>query len=153
MPMDVNLLLTPFYRAFNSGNVNPAVNPKDFRAMRKLTDKGVAALKPRPARYTLPDPQQLGGYIRVQPSGSKSYWAMTRDPTGKQIGTLIGVLDVLDIAEARVKAAAAIKRVRAGLPAFEPPPVVPESFKAVAEGWLKRYVAAKALLSETEVRR
>jgi integrase len=122
--------------------------------MRKtLSDKGVAALKPRGARYAFPDPELRGGYIRVQPNGTKSYWAVTPESTaGKQIWTLIGALDVLGIDEARDKAAAAIKRIRAGLPAFEVAPPAPDSFKAVAEAWLKRHVQAKALLSETEVR-
>ena len=39
--------------------------------MRKsLTDKGVAALKPRATRYAFPDPEMRGHYVRVQPSGA-----------------------------------------------------------------------------------
>jgi len=42
--------------------------------MRKtLSDKGVAALNPRAARYALPDPELRGHYVRVQPSGAKSF--------------------------------------------------------------------------------
>ena len=38
--------------------------------MRKtITDKGVAALKPRAKRYAYPDPELRGHWIRVQPSG------------------------------------------------------------------------------------
>ena len=49
--------------------------------MRKtLTDKGVAALKPRAGRYAFPDSQLAGHYVRVQPSGAKSFVAVTRDP-------------------------------------------------------------------------
>jgi len=118
--------------------------------MRKtLSDKGVLALKPRAARYALPDPELRGGYVRVQPSGARSYWAIARSPAGQQVWTLVGALDVLKLAEAREKAREAIARVRAGLPAVEVPP---ESFKAVAEQWLRRHVAAKGLLSEAEIR-
>jgi hypothetical protein len=39
--------------------------------MRKsLSDAGVAALKPRAARYAHPDPELAGHYVRVTPSGA-----------------------------------------------------------------------------------
>jgi integrase len=122
--------------------------------MRKtLTDKGVAALKPRADRYAFPDPELRGHYVRVQPSGAKSFVTVARDPFGKQVWTNIGAADVLDIDDARQQAREAIKRIKAGLPAFEPPPVKPDSFKAVAENWLARHVAAKKLRSEHHIRR
>jgi integrase len=119
---------------------------------RTLSDRGVQALKPRAARYAHSDPELRSGYVRVEPSGAKSYWTITRNPAGKQVWTKIRDLDVTTIDEARAQAATVIKRVRAGLPAFEPAPIAPESFKAVAELWLKRYVRAKGLLSESEIR-
>jgi integrase len=60
---------------------------------------------------------------------------------------------VLSIDEAREKAREAIKRIKAGLPAFEPPTVKPDTFKAVAENWLKRHVAKNKLRSGREIRR
>ena len=121
--------------------------------MRKsLTDRGVAALKPRSQRYAHPDPQLTGLYIRVTPTGAKSFWTVARNPTGKQVWTLIGAADVLKIDAARDKAREAIRRVRAGLPAFEQPPAVPDSFESVAEQWLKRHVQVKGLRSEAELR-
>jgi integrase len=121
--------------------------------MRKtLTDKGVAALKPRPKRYAYADPQMLGHYVRVQPSGQKSYVAVARDPASKQIWATIGPADVLSIQEARDRAREAIKRIRAGLPAIEAPDR-PETFADVAEQWLQRHVRAKGLRSEKEVTR
>jgi integrase len=121
--------------------------------MRKtLTDKGVAALKPRPKRYAYADPQMLGHYVRVQPSGQKSYVAVARDPAGKQIWATIGPADVVSIQEARDRAREAIKRIRAGLPAIEAPDR-PETFADVAEQWLQRHVRAKGLRSEKEVTR
>jgi len=122
--------------------------------MRKtLTDKGVAALKPRHKRYTEPDPELRGHYIRVQPSGAKSFVAVTLDPHGKQVWATIGGADVLKIAESREKARAAIKRVKEGKPAFEAPPAKAASFEEIAEQWLKRHVRAKGLRSEGEVTR
>jgi integrase len=130
-----------------------ALARRNFIIRKILSDKGVVALKPRAARYAHSDPEQRGGVIRVQPSGAKSYWAVARNPHGKQVWTLIGVFDgLLKIEKARDAADMVVKRIRAGLPAFESPPTTPESFKAVTEAWLKRHVQAKALLSETEVR-
>jgi integrase len=121
--------------------------------MRKtLTDRGVTALKPRPQRYALPDPELRGHYVRVQPlpSGAKSFWTVARSPAGRQIWTLIGPADTVGIDEARKKARTVLERVRAGLPAVEAPPTAPDSFKSVAEQWLKRHVQAKGLRSEPE---
>ena len=54
------------------------------------------------------------------------------------------------IEPARDKAREAIRRIKEGLPAFEPPPVQPDSFAAVAENWLKRHVEAKGLRTGDE---
>jgi integrase len=122
--------------------------------MRKtLTDKGVLALKPRLKRYAFPDPELRGHFVRVQPSGAKSFVAVARDPYGKQIWSNIGAADVLKIDDAREQARAALKRIKVGLPAFDAPPVKPDTFKAVAENWLKRHVAAKKLRTEREIKR
>ena len=67
----------------------------------KLTDKGVAALKPRAKRYAVSDPAVPGHWIRVQPSGSKSYVAIAADPRGRQVWHTIGVVGLLTIDEAR----------------------------------------------------
>ena len=59
--------------------------------MRKaMSDKGVAALKPRSKRYVIVDPEMRGAYARIQPSGVKSFWVVTRNPNGKQIWTHVG---------------------------------------------------------------
>lgn len=122
--------------------------------MRKtLTDKGVAAFKPRAERYAFPDPELRGHYVRVQPSGARAFVAVARDPYGKQVWATIGAADVLGIEEARDRARKAIKRIKAGLPPIEPPPIKSDSVKDVAENWLRRYVAAKKLRSEREIRR
>lgn len=120
--------------------------------MRKtLTDHGVTALKPRGVqRYAKADPELAGHYIRVQPSGSKSYCAVARNPAGKQIWTTISPTDSLDIADARVRAREIMRRVRDGLPATEPKG---ETFGVVAQTWLVRHVEKNELRSAGEIKR
>jgi integrase len=119
--------------------------------MRKtLTDKGGAALKPRAARFAYPDPELRGLWIRVQPSGVKSYATVTRGPDGKQQWSTLGSTDSLPIAKARVQARTILERVRSGLPAFEPKT---ETFGAVVDTWRKRHVEANALRSAREINR
>ena len=118
---------------------------------KSLSHKGVAALKPRAARYAHPDPELRGHYVRVTPSGAKSYAAVARDPKGKQIWATIDFSDKLTLEEARDKAREAIKRIRAGLPAFDVPATRPATCRDVAEGWFKRHVRAKGLRSEREL--
>jgi integrase len=124
------------------------------RQRRKtLTDKMVSALPRRAKRYTLGDPEQRGMYVRVMPRGPSVYCAVARSPYGKQIWATVGSADVIKIEEARERARTAIRRIKEGKPAFEPPAVAPESFRAVAEEWLKRHVAAKGLRSRPEIER
>jgi integrase len=117
---------------------------------KSLTDKGVAALKPRADRYAFPDPELRGHYVRVQPGGAKSFVTVTRSPNGKQLWTTIGAADAMSIDEARGRAREAIQRVRAGLAAIA---VRGETFGAVAANWLKRHVAANGLRSRPEIER
>jgi integrase len=123
-------------------------------AMRKtLTDRSVKALQPRAKRYAIPDQGMRGLWIRIMPSGAKSFVAMTRDPFGKQVWATIGATEVMTITEARDKARAAIGRIKEGLEPFEQPAPRAETFEHVAENWLKRHVAAKGLRSGPEIER
>ena len=84
-------------------------------ARRKgLSDKQVLELKPRKTRYALPDPECRGHYVRVMPSGVKSFAAIARDPYGKQVWATLGATDHIKIGEARDLAREAIKRSRPG---------------------------------------
>ena len=122
--------------------------------MRKtLSDKGVAALKPRAQRYAYPDPELRGHYVRVTPNGAKSFVAVTLDPHGKQVWATIGPTDRYAIDAARELAREAIKRVHAGLPAFEAPPERPATFKDVAEQWMTRHVRGNGLRSIRQITR
>jgi integrase len=117
-------------------------------ARKTLTDRGVAALKPRDKLYAQPDPQLPGHYIRVSPSGSKSFVAVTRDPNGKQKWITVGKAHLVGIEEAREKAREIINRVKGGQRVEGP-----ESFQEVAKTWFERHVTAKGLLSGREIRR
>lgn len=119
--------------------------------MRKtLSDRGVAALKPRAARYAVADPELRGMWIRVQPSGAKAFYAVTRGPDGKQHWISIGPTDAMPIATARERARDILGRVRAGLPAIEP---LAETFGKVAEQWIVRHVERNGLRSQSEIKR
>jgi integrase len=120
---------------------------------RGLSDRQVRALPKRPRRYIVADPELRGHYVRIPPAGPNVFAAVARDPYGKQIWTTLGNTDLLPIEEARDKARAAIKRVKAGLPAIEAPPVKADTFEAVAAGWIKRHVAAKGLRTRDEIER
>ena len=109
-----------------------------------LTEKRVASLKPRPKLYVQPDPQVPGHYVRVMPSGVKSYVTIARDPRGKQVWTTLGKTTELTLDRAREEARKALQRVRR---------TGPMCFEVVAEEWLKRHVDAKGLRSDYEYRR
>ncbi|MGB8173586.1 MAG: Arm DNA-binding domain-containing protein, partial [Pseudolabrys sp.] len=79
--------------------------------MRKtLTDKGVAALKPRPQRYSYSDPELRSHYVRVTPNGGKSFVVGVRNPFHQQIWVTLGNAETMAIEESRDKARAAIRR-------------------------------------------
>lgn len=120
---------------------------------RTLTDKMVAALPKKKTRYVVPDPEMRGLYLRVMPKGANVFAAVARDPYRKQVWATLDSADVLKIEQAREKAREAIRRIKEGKPAFEPPPVKPDAFKSVAETWVQRHVAAKKLRSQSEIER
>jgi integrase len=120
---------------------------------RTLSDRGVAALKPRAQRYAFPDPELRGHWVRIQPSGVKSFATVARNPAGKQVWATIGNTDAMSIDQAREKARIVLERVRTGLPAFEAPAPEPESYQAIAEQWLLRHGEAKALRSLKNIKR
>jgi integrase len=117
---------------------------------QRLTDKGVAALKPRTKAYAYPDPELRGHWIRIQPSGAKTFVTVARDPDGKQKWTTVGGTDAMTVEQAREQARVMLQRVRAGKPAFEPKA---DTFGAVVENWRKRHVEANELRSASEINR
>ena len=117
---------------------------------RGLTDKQIAALPRRDKRYTLPDPELVGHYLRIPPRTSRapiSFAAVARNPDGKQIWATLGTADAIGIERARELARAAIKRTKGGKPTSEP---ARPTVKAVAEQWLERHVRGNKLRSARE---
>jgi integrase len=117
---------------------------------KTMSDRGVSALRPRAGRYAVSDPELRGHWIRVQPTGAKSYVTVARGPDGKQLWTTIGSTDVMTIDRAREQARVVLQRVRNGLPPVEPKA---ETFGEVARNWLKRHVTANGLRSRPEIER
>jgi integrase len=115
---------------------------------KTLSDKGVADLKPRQTRYPKPDPELRGHYIRVMPSGAKSFYAAARNPLRKQVWIKIGNADAMTIEEAREKAREAIARIRSGQCVTQL-----KTFQEVAEQYQKRHVAAKGVRTAAEIDR
>jgi integrase len=116
-------------------------------------DRMVAALPHRRARYFHPDPELPGHGVRVLPEGPSSFYLIARDAFHKQRWVRLGSTAELKIEESREQARAALKRLKAGLTPFEPPPVRPDSLADVAENWLKRHVTAKGLRTGDELKR
>ena len=81
---------------------------------RNLTDKGVAALKPKKSIYHQRDPLMPGHFIRVRPTGSKQFVAMTRNPNGKQVWNTLGTFPLMTIEDARAKAKDIINCLKVG---------------------------------------
>ena len=81
---------------------------------KTLTDAAIAKLEPKAKTYTVPDPELPGLYVRVWPSGVKSFAAVARAPHGKQVWHSIGASPVVTIAQARTEARKAITAIRAG---------------------------------------
>lgn len=117
---------------------------------RTLTDKQLAALPRKEKRYTLPDPEQLGHYLRIPPRSSRApiaFAAVARDPQGKQAWVTLGAANELRIDQARVLAREAVKRIKTGKPTREPTkPTVTD----VAEEWLERHVRGNKLRTARE---
>jgi integrase len=107
---------------------------------KTLTDAAIASLAPSTKPY--PDPELPGHYIRVRPTGTKTFVAVARSSSGKQVWHTIGPSTLYGVKEAREKAREAIKAIREGRDRSGP-----ESFEAVAEAWFKRHVQAKGLIS------
>jgi integrase len=120
---------------------------------RTLTDKQIAVLARGEKRYTFPDPEQLGHYLRVPARSSRAaiaFAAVARDPRGKQIWMTVGTADAVGIDQARERAREAIRRIKDGRPTGEP---AKPTVEAVAEEWLERHVLGNKLRSARDLGR
>jgi integrase len=119
--------------------------------MRKaLSDRQVAAMKPAAKRQVVVVPQLSNLYLRIQPSGAKSYWAMARNPSANQVWAHVGAADTMTIAQACERGRVMIQRIRDRLPAVEPRA---DAFGVVAAEWMKSHVRKKGLRTGDEYER
>jgi integrase len=116
---------------------------------KRLDDDGVAKLKIPTKRVTIPDPELRGHYIRVTPNGAKSYWAVARNPNGKQRWRLIGEASTTKIEDARDQARVVIRSIRSSVGGEV---AKDSSFKGVTDDWYKWHVVAKGLRSAKQYR-
>jgi integrase len=114
---------------------------------RRLDDDGVAKLKSGVKRVAIPDPELRGHYIRVNPSGAKSFWAVARNPSGKQTWKRIGE-PPMSIVDARKHAMKIIGAIRTTV-ADE---IDHDTFEAVSDQWFKRVVIKNEFRSERMIR-
>ena len=112
---------------------------------RKLTDEGIEKLESKRKRYTYPDPEMPGLYIRVTPAGHKSFVVVVMDH-GKQRWLTIGNFGPYNIEQARKRASELIRAIKEGR-------TEPDSFEAVATKWRELHCEARKLRSISEIDR
>jgi integrase len=113
----------------------------------------IATLRRKAKRYIISDPEMRGHYVRVPAQGPVVFTAVARDPYGKQVWATLGSAAELKIDDARNLAREAIRRIKAGKPAIEPPKPKPASVAVVAANWLTRHVEKNKMRTEYEQRR
>jgi integrase len=113
---------------------------------KRLSDDGVKALSPKAKRYAYPDPELSGHYVRVTPSGGKSFVLVTRARDGRQRWITIGPFPAYNIQQARKRAGKIIRAVREGKSE-------PDSFESVAAKWRELHCAARKLRSLYQIDR
>lgn len=86
-------------------------------------------------RYFHPDPELPCHGVRVAPDGQKAFYVIIRDPWKKQRWIRLGNTAELKIEQARSFAREVIARIKQGKPAFEPPPIKPDTVEAVITSW------------------
>ena len=83
-------------------------------AAKLLTDLTIAKVRPDPQkRIEIPDRQQSGLYLVVQPSGKRSFAVRTR-LAGKPIKVTLGQVGTIDLADARRRAGEALQAALKG---------------------------------------
>ena len=129
------------------------IEPQRRQRRKVFTDKMLAALPRRRKRYFHPDPELPGHGVRVLPDGPSSFYLIARDVFHKQRWVRLGSIAELTIEDSREQARAALKRLKAGLTPFEPPPVKADTVADVVQMWLIRHVQARSLRSGDELQR
>lgn len=118
--------------------------------------KTARTTSPDPKRkLTIRDPDSRGLFVRINPAGTRSWLAMSRDPSGKQVWATIGDAMTMELSEARQKGSEAIERIKQGEAALPKavPVKVPQTFKQVAQTFVERHVEKQGLRSAYEIKR
>lgn len=126
------------------------------RSLLKGFEKTVATAKPDPLkRITISDPDTRGLYVRITPSGTKTYTVVARDPKGTQVWAVVGNCDEISLDDARELAKLGVKRIKAGEQAFPKaePLQEPDTFQQVHDKFIDRYVERTGLRSAAETKR
>jgi integrase len=106
----------------------------------RLTDEQIAKLPRKDSRFTLPDPELIGHYLRVPPRTSRApvaFAVIARGPNGKQVWETIGTADTIGIEPARDLARATLQRIKAGK---SPSGALGATVADTAAQWLERHV-------------
>ena len=129
--------------------------PESTRRKRRqrLTDRQVADLPRKSARYFHPDPEMPGHGVRVYPAGPSAFYVIARDAFHKQRWIKLGGTAEMRIDQSRERARAVIRRLRDGLEPFEAPPVKPDTVADVVANWLRRHVKPRGLRTGDELQR
>jgi integrase len=99
---------------------------------KEFTDSHVRALN-KPGLHG--DPRSVNLFIRVQPSGVKSFVTVAREPGGRQKWHTIGRTDHMKIDDARAASVEIVGRIKQGL---TPKEQTPDTLAVVTENWLAR---------------
>jgi integrase len=114
---------------------------------KKLTDTVINTKPPKFGRLEFWDTHLPGFGLRITDKGARSYFVMYRvdRPEGRQLRRLkIGDAEVIKLAEAREDAREKLRQVARGVDPAEQrpaPSAAPDTFRAVAEAYLRQYVA------------
>lgn len=112
-------------------------------SLLKGFERTIAKAEATGKRQVVFDEATTGLALIVSPKGKKSYSIVARDPVGRQVWKQIGVPGVMSLPDAREKAAIGVARIKAGETEIFPdeaPKVAAETFKAVAERFVARWV-------------
>ena len=114
---------------------------------KKLTDTVINTKPPKVGRLEFRDTHLPGFGLRITDKGARSYFVMYRvnRPEGRLLRRLkIGNAEVIKLAEARENAREKLRQVARGIDPAEQrptPSTAPDTFRAVAEAYLRQYVA------------
>lgn len=113
-------------------------------SLLKGFEKTVQTVRPdRNRRLVIFDEATTGLALIVSPKGRKTFTIVARGPDGKQVWKEVGKPDEMQIEEVRAKARLGVARIKAGEKDVFPdkvPVAAPESFKEVAERFIRRWV-------------